>query len=169
MRGFLGSNENDAPPARLAFYSAPAAGVPEPRARAPPLADLLHPRRQPARGADRLAARLQHCQTLDEALNRRASLQPGEVIYVPTGHAVSRPQRELAQSSEQSGLLAPLRGLTPRKELRAQALNSNDRAHRAGCRAEAAYANASQRLVAARREATEDQAAPTNCRWKPCA
>ena len=36
----LGSNENDAPPARLAFYSAPAAGVPEPTGAAR-LSDLL--------------------------------------------------------------------------------------------------------------------------------
>ncbi|MDU7588491.1 MAG: chromosome segregation protein SMC, partial [Acidovorax sp.] len=90
VRGFLGSNENDAPPARLAFYSAPAAGVPEPTGAHTRLADLLRIHDASLRAV--LTDWLQGCsiaQTLDEALNRRASLQPGEVIYVPTGHAVS--------------------------------------------------------------------------------
>ena len=159
VRGFLGSNENDAPPARLAFYSAPAAGVPEPTGAHTRLADLLRIHDASLRAV--LTDWLQGCsiaQTLDEALNRRASLQPGEVIYVPTGHAVSSHSVSFyAQDSEQSGLLARAQEIEHlEKELRAQALIA-DESRTALVRAEAAYADASQRLVAARREATEAQ------------
>ncbi len=159
VRGFLGSNENDAPPARLAFYSAPAAGVPEPTGAHTRLSDLLRIHDASLRAV--LTDWLQGCsiaQTLDEALNRRASLQPGEVIYVPTGHAVSSHSVSFyAQDSEQSGLLARAQEIEHlEKELRAQALIA-DESRTALVRAEAAYADASQRLVAARREATEAQ------------
>ncbi|WP_288487082.1 chromosome segregation protein SMC, partial [uncultured Acidovorax sp.] len=159
VRGFLGSNENDAPPARLAFYSAPAAGVPEPTGAHTRLSDLLRIHDASLRAV--LTDWLQGCsiaQTLDEALNRRASLQPGEVIYVPTGHAVSSHSVSFyAQDSEQSGLLARAQEIEHlEKELRAQALIA-DESRTALVRAEAAYADASQRLVSARREATEAQ------------
>jgi chromosome segregation protein len=62
-----------------------------------------------------------------------------------------------AQDSEQSGLLARAQEIEHlEKELRAQALIA-DESRTALVRAEAAYADASQRLVAARREATEAQ------------
>jgi chromosome segregation protein len=42
--------------------------------------------------------------TLDEALAKRADLQAGETIYVPTGHAVTAHSVTFyAQDSEQSG------------------------------------------------------------------
>ena len=61
-----------------------------------PLSDLLRIHDASLRAV--LTDWLQGCsiaQTLDEALNRRASLQPGEVIYVPTGPRRQQPQCEL--------------------------------------------------------------------------
>ncbi|GKT20775.1 chromosome segregation protein SMC [Acidovorax sp. SUPP3334] len=159
VRGFLGAGGNDAPPARLAFYSAPPAGIPEPTGAATRLSDLLRLNDAGLRAV--LTDWLQGCytaQTLDEALNRRPALQPGEVVYVPTGHAVSAHSVSFyAQDSEQSGLLARAQEIEHlEKELRAQALIS-DESRTALVRAESAYADASQRLVAARREASEAQ------------
>ncbi|WCM90434.1 chromosome segregation protein SMC [Acidovorax sp. NCPPB 3576] len=159
VRGFLGAGGNDAPPARLAFYTAPPAGIPEPTGAATRLSDLLRLNDAGLRAV--LTDWLQGCytaQTLDEALNRRPALQPGEVVYVPTGHAVSAHSVSFyAQDSEQSGLLARAQEIEHlEKELRAQALIS-DESRTALVRAESAYADASQRLVAARREASEAQ------------
>ncbi|GKS84470.1 chromosome segregation protein SMC [Acidovorax sp. SUPP2522] len=159
VRGFLGAGGNDAPPARLAFYTAPPAGIPEPTGAATRLSDLLRLGDAGLRAV--LTDWLQGCytaQTLDEALNRRPTLQPGEVVYVPTGHAVSAHSVSFyAQDSEQSGLLARAQEIEHlEKELRAQALIS-DESRTALVRAESAYADASQRLVAARREASEAQ------------
>jgi hypothetical protein len=43
----------------------------------------------------------------DEALAKRSSLQPGQVIYVPSGHAISAHSVSFyAQDNEQAGLLA---------------------------------------------------------------
>ena len=159
VRGFLGAGGNDAPPARLAFYSAPPAGVPEPTGAATRLSDLLRLNDAGLRAV--LTDWLQGCytaQTLDEALNRRPTLQPGEVVYVPTGHAVSAHSVSFyAQDSEQSGLLARAQEIEHLdKELRAQALIAEE-SRTALVRAESAYADASQRLVAARREASEAQ------------
>ncbi|MBF9263208.1 chromosome segregation protein SMC, partial [Acidovorax cattleyae] len=94
----------------------------------------------------------------DEALDRRTQLRPGEAIYVPGGHAVSAHGVSFyAQDSEQSGLLARAQEIEHlEKELRAQAL-IHEESRTALVRAEAAYADASQRLVAARREASEAQ------------
>ncbi|GKS98359.1 chromosome segregation protein SMC [Acidovorax sp. SUPP3434] len=159
VRGFLGAGGNDAPPARLAFYTAPPAGIPEPTGAATRLSDLLRLNDAGLRAV--LTDWLQGCytaQTLDEALNRRPTLQPGEVVYVPTGHAVSAHSVSFyAQDSEQSGLLARAQEIEHlEKELRAQALISEE-SRTALVRAESAYADASQRLVAARREASEAQ------------
>ncbi len=162
VRGFLGSGAQDAPPARLAFYS--TAGVVAVAAASPSgtsarLADLL---RVPDAGLRAvLEDWLQGCHTaatLDEALDRRAQLRPGEAIYVPGGHAVSSHGVTFyAPDSEQAGLLARAQEIEHlEKELRAQAL-IHEESRTALVRAEAAYADASQRLVAARREASEGQ------------
>lgn len=159
VRGFLGAGGQDAPPARLAFYSAPPAAAPEPAAAQPRLSDLLRVHDAGLRAV--LVDWLQGCytaQSLDEALNRRAQLQPGEAIYVAGGHAVGVHSVSFyAQDSEQSGLLARAQEIEHlEKELRAQALIAEE-ARTALVRAEAAYADAAQRLVAARREASEAQ------------
>ena len=85
-------------------------------------------------------------------------MQAGETIYVPTGHAVTAHSVTFyAQDSEQSGLLARAQEIEHlEKEVRAQALIAEE-SRSALVRAESAYADASQRLVSARREATESQ------------
>ena len=160
VRGFLGAGGQDAPPARLAFYTAMDAKAEAPGAAAlPRLSDLLKLQDAGLRAV--LQDWLQGCFTagsLDEALDRRSQLAEGDMIYVPTGHAVSRHSVSFyAQDSEQSGLLARAQEIEHLdKELRAQALIA-DESRTALVRAEAAYADASQRLVGVRREASEAQ------------
>jgi chromosome segregation protein len=157
VRGFLGAGAKDAPPARLAFYSKPEGRISLSSNALPWMASLL---RVPDAGLNALLIEwLSGCyiaQTLDEALNHRAQLQAGETIYVPTGHAVTAHSVSFyAQDSEQSGLLARAQEIEHLdKELRAQALISEE-TRSALVKAEAAYADASQRLVSARREASE--------------
>ncbi|MCD2511937.1 chromosome segregation protein SMC [Comamonas endophytica] len=161
VRGFLGAGAQDAPPARMAFYSTadthPGA-APQPHASGlAPLSSLL--RVSDAGLQAVLTDWLQGCYTaptLDAALDRRAALQPGDVIYAPSGHAVTAHSVGFyAQDSEQSGLLARAQEIEHlEKETRAQALIS-DESRSALVRAESAYADASQRLIAARREAGE--------------
>ncbi|MBF5007417.1 chromosome segregation protein SMC [Diaphorobacter caeni] len=159
VRGFLGHGGNDAPPARLAFYNKPQAGAPAAGNGQPRLSELL---RVSDAGLNAvLIDWLTGCYTatsLDEALNRRSQLQAGETIYMASGHAVTANSVSFyAQDSEQSGMLARAQEIEHlEKELRAQSLISEE-SRTALIRAEAAYADASQRLVAARREASEAQ------------
>ena len=157
VRGFLGTGAQDAPPARLAFYNKPSTGSNATVGSASRLSDLL--RIQDAGLQTVLEDWLTGCltaPTLDDALNRRDSLKAGEIIYVPYGHAVTAHSVSFyAQDSEQSGLLARAQEIENlEKELRAQAL-IHDEARTALARAESAYADASHRLVGARREASE--------------
>jgi chromosome segregation protein len=157
VRGFLGASAKDAPPARLAFYSKPASASSVGSTTLPSMAQLL--RINDAGLKALLTQWLAGCYTaasLDEALQQREQLQAGETIYVPTGHAVTAHSVSFyAQDSEQSGLLARAQEIEHlEKELRAQALISEE-ARAALVRAEATYADASQRLVSARREASE--------------
>jgi len=149
---------NDAPPAKLAFYSpsAVASGTAS-GSGLKPLADWL--RLNDAGQKALLGDWLQGCLTaasLDEAMAQRAQLQAGEVIYVPSGHGVSAHSVSFyAPDSEQAGLLARAQEIEHlEKELRAQALIA-EQARTALVRAEAAYSDASQRLVSARREGAE--------------
>ena len=89
---------------------------------------------------------------------RATSCKPGEVIYVKSGHAVTAHSVSFyAQDSEQAGLLARQQEIENlEKQLRAQALITEE-ARSALVRAEAAYTEASQRLVSVRREAAETQ------------
>ncbi|MCM2253098.1 MAG: chromosome segregation protein SMC, partial [Ramlibacter sp.] len=149
----------DAPPARLAFYSPPAAGTPEAQATLPRLSDLL--RLNDAGQRALLADWLHGCYTardLEEALAGRDKLRPGEAIYVRSGHAVTAHSVSFyAQDSEQAGLLARQQEIENlEKQLRAQALIAEE-ARSALVRAEAGYTDASQRLVSARREAADTQ------------
>jgi len=150
---------NDAPPAKLAFYSPPAAAVPEGSATLPRLSSLL--RLNDAGQQALLNDWLHGCYTADsfeEALAQRGSLQPGEVIYVRSGHAVSAHSVNFyAPDSEQAGLLARQQEMENlERQLRAQTLITEE-ARTALVRAEAAYADAASRLVTARREAAETQ------------
>ncbi len=159
VRGFLGSGGTDAPPAKLAFFSPPAAVQPAPAARLPRLADLLRINDAGLSGV--LNDWLTGCYTaptLDEALAKRDQLQAGEAIYIPGGHAVTAHSVGFyAQDSEQSGLLARAQEIEHLdKELRAQALIAEE-SRTALVRAESAYADAAQRLTGVRREASEAQ------------
>ncbi len=150
---------NDAPPAKLAFYSPPLAALPEKTAALPRLSDLL--RINDAGQNAVLADWLQGCFTapsFEDALANRDKLQPGELIFVKSGHAVGAYSVSFyAPDSEQAGLLARAQEIENlEKELRAQAMISEE-SRSALVRAEAAYAEASQRLVALRREAAESQ------------
>ena len=157
VRGFLGAGAKEAPPARLAFYSKPDAAIGLNGNGMPLLADLL--RVQDVGLKALLTEWLAGCYTatsLDEALSQRNRLKAGDTMYVPTGHAVTAHSVSFyAQDSEQSGLLARAQEIEHlEKELRAQALISEE-TRTALVKAEAAYADASQRLVSARREASE--------------
>jgi chromosome segregation protein len=150
---------SDAPPAKLAFYSPPLASVPEKTSALPRLSDLL--RINDAGQKAVLFDWLQGCYTapsFEEALASRDKLQPGEMIFVKSGHAVGPYSVSFyAPDSEQAGLLARAQEIENlEKQLRAQAMISDE--SRSGLvRAEAAYADASQRLVIVRREAAESQ------------
>ena len=159
VRGFLGTEGADAPPAKLAFYSAPAASVAEKTSAMPRLADLLRVNDAGLKAV--LHDWLQGCYVaprFEDALTQRAQLQAGETLYVKSGHAVTAHSVSFyAQDSEQAGLLARAQEIENlEKQLRAQSLIV-DEARSALIRAEAAYADASQRLVTVRREASESQ------------
>ena len=150
---------SDAPPAKLAFYSPPQAGAPEAESSLPRLSQLL--RLNDAGQKALLSHWLHGCFTaasFEEALSARSQLQPGEVIYLQSGHAVTAHSASFfAQDSEQAGLLARQQEIENlEKQLRAQALIAEE-ARSALVRAEASYTNASQRLVTVRREAGESQ------------
>ena len=159
VRAFAGLDGRDVPPAKLAFYSPPPAGAALPQRSLPRLADLL--RLNDAGLAALLGDWLYGCFTapsFEDALQQRSQLQPGEVIYVQSGHAVGLHSVAFyAQDSEQAGLLARAQEIENlEKQLRAQTL-INEETRYALVRAEAAYNESSQRLVSARREATEAQ------------
>jgi len=150
---------NDAPPAKLAFYTPPLAAAPEATSALPRLSDLL--RLNDAGLKALLTDWLSGCFTapnLEDALAKRSNLQPGQVIYVPSGHAISAHSVSFyAQDSAQSGLLARAQEIENLdKSTKAQALISDEARH-ALVRAEAAYSDASQRLVSIRNEASAAQ------------
>lgn len=149
----------DAPPARLAFYATPSAAIPSTHQTLPRLADLLR------LGDAGLKALLNDwlegvytAASLDEALARRTQLTHGEVIMTRDGHAVSQFAVSFyAPDSEQAGMLARAQEIENLdRQQRAQALIADD-AKTQSVRLEAAYTDASQRLLAARREAAEAQ------------
>ncbi len=160
VRGFAGSDGRDVPPAKLAFYNPPAAGAPQPANPAlKPLAGML---RLSDAGQAALLGDWLHgayaASSLEEALGLRDKLQAGETLFVASGHAVGRHSVTFyAQDSEQAGLLARAQEIENLdKQLRAHTLLVEE-ARSALVRAEAAYADASQRLATVRREAAEGQ------------
>ena len=156
----------DAPPARLAVYHPPENAAPPrqavpPRTAAPPrLLELLQ--LHDAGLQTLLSGWLHGCLTaasLDDALALRPQLRPGEVVYVPQGHAVGAHSVSFyAQDSEQAGLLARARDIEDlQRQVRAHALIDGE-AQAALARAEAACADVAQRLAAVRRDASGLQA-----------
>ncbi len=152
----LGAFDKDAPPAKLAFYSPPVAERPVAATSSlPRLSDVL--RVNDAGQKAVLMDWLQGCYTaasFEEALVLREKLQPGELIFVRAGHAVGAFSVNFyAPDSEQAGLLARAQEIENlQKQHRAQSLIS-DESRSALVRTEAAYADASQRLVQSRRDA----------------
>lgn len=150
----------DAPPAKLSFYSPPSGAPATTRSTGlKPLVQWL--RLNDAAQQALLAEWLHGCLTaasLEEALAQRAQLQPGEVIFVASGHAVTTHSVSFyAPDSEQAGLLARAQEIENiDKQLKGQVLIA-EQARSALIRAEAAYTDASQRLVSARREAAESR------------
>ena len=152
----------DAPPAKLAFYSLPSnmsltqLAVP---AGLPALASRL--RLQDAGLQHLLGEWLASCwcsDTLEQALAARSRLAPGQAIWTPAGHCVGAHHLAFyAPDSEQAGLLARAQEIEHLdRQLHAQTL-IHDEARNALARAEAAYADASQRLGRCRRDAQESQ------------
>ena len=156
----------DPPPARLAFYSSAPVAIPpheQPQRSLPRLASLL--RAAPDQADAALTALLTDwlegvytASSLDEALAQRSQLGHGEVIMTREGHAVSAQAVSFyAPDSEQAGLLARAQEIDNLgRQVRAQALIAEE-ARAALIRLEATCTDANQRLVAARRDATEAQ------------
>ncbi len=148
----------DAPPAKLSFY-APAtsgAGTAQPNA----LMRLI--KTSDANQQSLMADWLHGCFTadsLDDALKARESLQAGDVIYTPQGHAVTRTSISFyAAEGEQAGLLARAQEIENLdKQARAQTLMAQD-ARTALQRAESHYAEVSSQLSKAQSEASRAQA-----------
>ncbi len=149
----------DAPPAKLAFYSLPAAAIPSTHHTLPRLTDRLRLNDAGLRAllGDWLEG-VYTAETLDQALAARDRLTHGEVITTRGGHAVSQFAVSFyAPDSEQAGMLARAQEIEKLdRECRAQALIA-DQSRTASVRAEAAYTDAAQRLLTARREASEAQ------------
>ncbi|MDD5028998.1 MAG: chromosome segregation protein SMC [Rhodoferax sp.] len=155
VRGFA----HDAPPAKLAFYTAPAADGAAAASPLPRLSDLLRVHEAGLKAV--LVEWLHGCftaETLEDALARRDSLQTGQLIFVKSGHTVGRHSVSFyAPDSEQAGLLARAQEIENLgKQVRAQTL-INDETRAQLVRSEAAYAELSQRLVATRDEASKAQ------------
>ena len=158
----LAAFASDAPPAKLAFYSLPS--------------NMLLTQLEAPTGTHALAKKLKlHdaalqallaewlagcwcADTLEQALSARGELGNGQAVWTPAGHCVGAQHLAFyAPDSEQAGLLARAQEIENLdRQLRAQTL-IHDEARNALARAEAAYADASQRLGQSRREAQESQ------------
>ena len=151
---------SDAPPAKLAFYTASGvASVDSSTQTLPRLADLLRLNDAGLKAllGDWLAG-VFTASNIDEALAARSGLKHGEVIITRDGHAVSSfAVTFYAPDSEQAGLLARAQEIENlERQLRAQVLIAEE-SRNSLIRAEASYTDAAQRLVVARREAGETQ------------
>ncbi|MCX7251055.1 MAG: chromosome segregation protein SMC [Burkholderiales bacterium] len=153
----------DAPPAKLAFFSLPN-NMSLTQLKGPgnlmPLAQRL--RLHDAGLQALLTEWLAGCwsaDALDAALVARDQLAPGQGIWTPAGHSVGAHHLAFyAPDSEQAGLLARAQEIENLdKQWRAQTLLL-EQSRLALTRAEAAYADATQRLGQGRRDAQDAQA-----------
>jgi chromosome segregation protein len=149
----------DAPPAKLAFYTPPQAAISNTHQTLPRLSDLL---RLSDAGLKALLndwlEGVYTASSIDEALASRDKLTHGEIIMTREGHAVSQYAVAFyAPDSEQAGMLQRAQEIENLdRQLRAQSLIAEE-ARSALVRADAAYTEASQRLVGARQEAAQAQ------------
>ena len=149
----------DAPPARLAFFTAAATPHAASPSGLPRLADRLH------LGDSGLAALLGDwlegvytADDFDAALAARSSLGHGEVVMTREGHAVSQFAVSFyAPDSEQAGLLARAQEIENLgRQTKAQSLIADESRSRLA-RAEAAATDAAAQLAASQRTAAEAQ------------
>ncbi|PZP30413.1 MAG: chromosome segregation protein SMC [Roseateles depolymerans] len=151
--------EADAPPARLAFYSAPGQPIVNSHRTLPRLSDLL---RLDDEGLKALLndwlEGVYTAEHLDAALAARGQLAHGELILTPQGHAVGQFSVSFyAPDSEQAGLLARAQEIEQLSQAhKAQTLIA-DEARVALARVEHQFNEANARLAALRREAAEAQ------------
>jgi chromosome segregation protein len=155
VRAFAG----DPPPAKLAFYAMPSGAAGSTHQTLPRLSELL--RLGDAGLKALLGDWLEGVYTagsIEDALAQRSQLTQGEVIMTRDGHAISQHAVAFyAPDSEQAGMLARAQEIENLdRQQRAQALLADD-AKTASVRLEAAYTDASQRQLSARREAAEAQ------------
>ena len=150
---------DDAPPTRLAFYTAPEAAIASTHHTLPRLADKLR------LGDSGLQALLGDwlegvytAVSIDDALAARSKLTQGEVIMTAAGHAVSQHAVSFyAPDSEQAGMLARAQEIENLVlQVRAQSVMA-DESRAALVRSEAALSDGSQQLANARRAAAEAQ------------
>jgi chromosome segregation protein len=158
MRAFAA----DAPPAKLVFFTPPAAPAAAAHSATAGLANLADRLRigdaaVAALLADWLAG-VRTADSLNDALAARSRLAAGELVITREGHAVSAHAVAFyAPDSEQSGLLARAQEIENLVlQLRAQTLIA-EASRSAQVRAEAAYSAASAQLATARRESTDSQ------------
>lgn len=150
---------DDAPPAKLAFYTPPQAAISNTHQTLSRLSDLL---RLSDSGLKALLndwlEGVYVAGNIDEALAARDKLTHGEVIMTREGHAVSQFAVSFyAPDSEQAGMLQRAQEIENlERQLRAQVLIAEE-SRSSLVRADAAFTDASQRLVVARREAGEAQ------------
>ncbi len=151
----------DAPPARLAFFTTPAAPTPAAHRTLPRLAEMLH------LGDAGLVALLGDwlegvytAADLDAALAARSSLTHGEVIMTREGHAVSQFAVSFyAPDSQQAGLLARAQEIENLdKQVRAQGIVFDEAKSRL-IRAEVEMSDAAERLATSRSAAASAQSA----------
>ena len=160
----------DVPPAKLSFYG-PAVPIRDGGAGAP-LPRLIDKLRCGDAGLMALLSEwLYGCYTassLQEALQNREQLTPGACLVVASGHSVGRHSVSFyAADSEQAGLLARAHEIDNlEREVRAQSLLA-EQAREAVQRAEAAYAQDTQRLAELRRTtlATQQQQHAAQVQW----
>jgi chromosome segregation protein len=154
----LSAFAQDLPAAKLAFFQplvladAPA----EPSARLTPLSSWLR-----LQDAELLVILQDWLQTsfsasnLQEAMASRSQLRAGEMIYVPSGHAVSRQSVSFyAQDSAQSGLLARAQEIENLEKLRRAQMLIADTARTALLHSESLVADMAKQVQAAQREAS---------------
>jgi chromosome segregation protein len=149
----------DAPPAKLAFYALPNAAAAVTHNSLPRLADKL---RLTESG---MAALMQDwlegvytAASLEDAMAQRSVLKPGEVIMTAQGHAITPHAVSFyAPDSEQAGMLARAQEIESLAAQQAKQKTLAEEAKTTSVRLEAAYTDASQRLMVARREAGEAQ------------
>jgi len=150
---------DDAPPARLAFYTTPTAATANTHRTLPRLSDLL---RLTDSGLQALLndwlEGVYTAPTLADALASRDRLSHGEVVMTAAGHAVSAFAVSFyAPDSEQAGMLARAQEIENLAlQLQAQKLIA-DESRSALVRSETAATDATHRLEHARRAAAELQ------------